>query len=91
MNILNHIPRALPTTNDRKQIDFEKDKAEKLSVNCITFSEDPVIAPKIDKPLSECRVALVQRWEFIPRMIRHSSLQGIHPTVLYRVMSRMMT
>ncbi|MGX7390798.1 glycine/sarcosine/betaine reductase selenoprotein B family protein [Dolosigranulum pigrum] len=59
MNILNHIPRALPTTNDRKQIDFEKDKAEKLAVNCITISEDPVIAPKIDKPLSECRVALV--------------------------------
>ena len=53
------IPSALPTTNDRKQIDFEKDKAHSLEVNCLSFRESCDFAPKIDKPLSDCKVALV--------------------------------
>lgn len=56
---MKNIPTALPTTNDRKQINFEADKAKALEVNCLTISESCDFAPKIDKPLSECRVGIV--------------------------------
>lgn len=56
---MKNIPTALPTTNDRRQINFERDKAQALQVNCITIDESVNFAPKLDKPLEDCRVALI--------------------------------
>lgn len=56
---MDKIPTALPTTNDRKQINFEHDKAKSLEVNCLTISKPCQYAPKLGKSLNNCKVAIV--------------------------------
>lgn len=55
---MKHISSTLPTNHDRQTIENQTAKSHGLEAMTLTWNKPPVIAPKIEKPLSELRVAV---------------------------------
>ncbi|MDK6233776.1 glycine/sarcosine/betaine reductase selenoprotein B family protein [Aerococcus sanguinicola] len=55
---MKHVDSTMPTNHDRQTIEAQTAKSHNLEAMTLTWRQAPQIAPVIDKPLSDLRVAI---------------------------------
>lgn len=55
---MKHVDTTLPTQHNRETLNMQTVKSHNLEAMSLTYKKPPVIAPPIDKPLSELKVGI---------------------------------
>lgn len=55
---MKHVDSTLPTQHNRETLNMQTVKSHNLEAMSLTYKKPPIIAPPIDKPLSELKVGI---------------------------------